>query len=174
MIKNSKTKSDSVRKLNRDLPGPGATAGARKSKLLVVDDDRQIREALHKLLRTEGYEVALAATAQEAITRFGKERFDLLLLDLNLPDHNGWDVFETLTARNPCLPIIIITGRDQQYDLAVGAGAGALIEKPLDVPRLLQTVQALMTEPLAVHLKRLAGQSRNARYVPPMRSACAS
>ncbi len=174
MTKNSKTKPDPVAKLNHDLPGPGATTDARKRKLLVVDDDRQIREALRKLLRAEGYEVALAATGQEAITRFNTERFDLMLLDLNLPDHNGWDVFETLTARNPCLPIIIITGCDKQYDLAVGAGVGALIEKPLDVPRLIETVRALMTEPLAVHLKRLAGQTRDARYVPPMRSACAS
>ncbi len=174
MTMNPKTKPAPVTKQKRKVPGPGATTETRKRKLLVVDDDRQIREALRKLLHAEGYEVGLAATGQEGIEKFNTERFDLLLLDLNLPDHNGWDVFETLTARNPCLPIIIITGRESQYDLAAGAGVGALIEKPLDVPRLLETVQALMTEPLAVHLKRLAGQSRDARYVPPTRPATAT
>ena len=101
MTMNPKTKPAPVTKQKRKVPGPGATTETRKRKLLVVDDDRQIREALRKLLHAEGYEVGLAATGQEGIEKFNAERFDLLLLDLNLPDHNGWDVFETLTARNP-------------------------------------------------------------------------
>lgn len=149
-----------------DAASPVVTIEAEKRKLLVVDDDRQIRESLRKLLRTEGYEVTLAATGLEGIAKFSAERFDLLLLDLSLPDHNGWDVFETITSHNPFLPIIIITGRDKQYDLAAGAGVGALIEKPLNVPRLLETVETLLAEPPDVHLKRLAGRSGSARYVP--------
>jgi len=169
MSTNPKTKPYPVAMQTRDVPGPVGTTGAMKRKLLVVDDDRQIRESLRKMLRAEGYEVTLAATGKEGIEKFNAERFDLLLLDLNLPDHSGWDVFGTLTALNPFLPIIIITGRDKQYDLAAGAGVGALIEKPLNVPRLLETVQTLLTEPPDVHLKRLAGQASDARYVPPPR-----
>ena len=140
--------------------------------ILVVDDDRQIRESLRKVLRAEGYQVALAANGQEGIGKFNAERFDLLLLDLNLPDNSGWDIFGTLTSLNPFLPIIVITGKDEQRELAAGAGVGALIEKPLNVPRLLETVAELLAEPPHVYLQRLAGQNSEARYVPPPRPPC--
>ena len=136
-------------------------------KTLVLDDDRQIRESLRKVLRAEGYEVALAANARQGIEISEAERTDLLLLDLNLPDQSGWDVFGLLTALNPFVPIIIVTGRSEQYGLAVGAGVGALIEKPLRVPGLLATVKDLLAAPPVVHLKRLAGQISDVRYLPP-------
>ena len=56
-----------------------------KKRILVVDDDPQIRESLRKVLRAEGYEVVLAADGQQGIERFDTERMDLLLLDLNMP-----------------------------------------------------------------------------------------
>ena len=65
---------------------------------------------------------------------FHREKIDLLLLDLNLPLKSDWDVFERVTVLNPFLPIIIITGRDKQRDLAAAAGVSALMEKPLDEP----------------------------------------
>ncbi|MBE0541849.1 MAG: response regulator [Verrucomicrobia bacterium] len=140
-----------------------------KKKIHIVDDDPQIRQSMAKVLRAEGYEVVLAANGQEGIEQFNAERMDLLLLDLNLPDNSGWDVFGALTSLNPFVPIIIITGRGEQRELAAGAGVGALIEKPLNVPRLLETVKELLAESSEAHLKRLAGQSSNARYVPPPR-----
>ena len=108
-----------------------------KTKILVLDDDAQIRLSLSKLLKAEGYEVLLAADGSEALDRFNPAEIDLLLLDLALPMKSGWDVFERMTSINPLLPIIIITGRDGQRDLAAAAGVGALMEKPLDVPLLL-------------------------------------
>jgi DNA-binding response OmpR family regulator len=171
MNTNPTTKPNPTGKLTRDVPSPVATTEAMKRKLLVVDDDRQIRESLRKLLRAEGYEVTLAATGKEGIEKFNAERFDLLLLDLNLPDHNGWDVFETLTSHNPFLPIIIITGRDKQYDLAAGAGVGALIEKPLNVPRLLQIIPELLAESAETRLKRLVGLHSDVRHLPPTQPA---
>jgi DNA-binding response OmpR family regulator len=129
-------------------------------KILVVDDDPQIRESWGKVLRAEGYEVALAANARQGIKIFEVERIDLLVLDLNLPDQSGRDVIGLLTALNPFVPIII-------DDLTAGAGVGALIEKPLNVPRLVETVEELLAAPPVAHLKRLAGQVSAARYVPP-------
>jgi DNA-binding response OmpR family regulator len=85
-----------------------------KAKILVVDDDPQIRESLFKVLRAEGHEVVLAADGPEGIEKFNTEQIDLLLLDLNLPGNSGWDVFGTLTSLNPFLPIIIITGRNNR------------------------------------------------------------
>jgi DNA-binding response OmpR family regulator len=137
-----------------------------KKRILIVDDDEQIRESLGKVLRTEGYEVMLAADGQEGIEKVSENQIDLVLLDLNLPGNSGWDVFGTLTSSNPFLPIIIITGRQNQYELATEAGVGALMEKPLDVPLLLKIITDLLAEKLEIHLKRLVGLHRGLRYVP--------
>jgi two-component system nitrogen regulation response regulator NtrX len=138
-----------------------------KKRILVVDDDKQIRESLGKVLRTEGYEVLLAADGQEGIVIFEGRRFDLVLLDINLPGNGGWEVFGALTSSNPFLPIIIITGREDQQDLAILAGVGALMEKPLDVPLLVKTIAEMIAEESEIHLKRLAGLRRDLRYAPP-------
>jgi DNA-binding NtrC family response regulator len=132
--------------------------------ILVVDDDSQIRDALAKVLRAEGYGVALAGDTEETRVRYDSERIDLLLLDLNLPQTNGWDLFEWLTFANPLLPIIIITGRTNQYRLAAASGASALMEKPLNVPLLLQTIADLLAEPSENRLKRLTGRESLLRY----------
>jgi len=95
-----------------------------------------------------------------------KTKVDLVLLDLNMPVKNGWDTFERLTAANPLVPVIVITGRPNQLFTAVGAGVGALLEKPLDIPRLLQTVSALLTESVEVRLARLAGRQATFHYLP--------
>lgn len=138
-----------------------------KNRILIVDDDEQIRESLGKVLRTEGYEVMLAADGQEGIGIFDTRRIDLVLLDLNLPGNGGWEVFGALTSSNPFLPIIIITGREDQQDLAILAGVGTLMEKPLDVPLLVKTIAEMVAEESETHLKRLAGLRRDLRYVPP-------
>jgi two-component system response regulator RegX3 len=119
---------------------------------------------LRKLLQAEGYEVRLAANGQEGLDEFDPAHVDLLLLDLNLPAKSGWDLFERFSFINPLLPIIIITGRDNQYKMAAAAGVGALMEKPLDVPLLLQTISALLAEPVEDRLKRLVGLNKGVRY----------
>lgn len=146
------------------VPHPERTGGRR---VLVVDDDSSIRESLRKVLQTEGYEVALAGNGREAIDKFNQERIDLVLLDLNLPVNSGWDTFGTLTAIDPLLPIIIITGRQNQSRLAAAAGISALMEKPLNVPLLLQTIAGLLAEEPMTRLKRLVGLHNDMQYAPP-------
>lgn len=126
-------------------------------KVLIVDDDDQVRASLTKALRAEGYQVVSAADAQEARDAFVAEGPALLLLDLNLPTRNGWDVFEQLTSLDPFVPVVVITGRRDQRELAEAAGVGALFEKPLDVGRLLETIRTLLAEPAEAHLQRLVG-----------------
>ena len=157
-------KLNPAKKLTCDTPVPASGPAAVKKKILVVDDSPQIRQSLQKVLRAEGYDVVLAADGREGIEKFDTERLDMLLLDVCLPDISGWDVFGTLTSINPFLPIVIITGKDEQHDLAVLGGVGALIEKPLDVPRLLETVKKLLAESPEVHLQRLAGRLGDMRY----------
>jgi DNA-binding response OmpR family regulator len=142
--------------------------------ILIVEDDFQIREALRKILQTEGYHVVLAADGQEGVEKSRTQPIDLVLLDLNLPVQSGWDAFERLTSANPLLPVFIITGRQNQYELAAAAGAGALMEKPLDVPFLLQTIKELLAEPPEVRLQRLAGWHSYVRYIHPPHSLAAN
>ena len=117
-------------------------------RILLVDDERCIRESLSRILGAENHEVVLAENGQEAIEKHGAKRIDLLILDLNMPVKNGWDTLEWLAEVNPLLPVMIITGRPNQRALAETAGADALMEKPLDVPFLLQTIRELMDEPM--------------------------
>src|SRR2546427_349222 len=135
-------------------------------RILLVDDERSIRESLSKILRAEKYEVVLGENGQEAIEKHNAERIDLLILDLNLPVKNSSTTLEWLVEINPLLPVIIITGRSNQRALAETAGADVLMEKPLDVPVLLQTIRELLTE----HMERRAQRARNRasgfRYVP--------
>ena len=117
-------------------------------RILLVDDERSIRESLSKILGAENYEVVLAENGHEAIEKHGAQRIDLLILDLNMPVKNGWDTLEWLVKIDPVLPVVIITGRSNERALAETAGADALMEKPLDVPLLLQTIRELMDEPV--------------------------
>jgi two-component system response regulator ResD len=134
-------------------------------KILVVDDESSIREALSKVLHAEDYEVVSAENGQEAIEKFGQEKIDLLLLDLGLPVKDGWGTLEWLARVNPLLPIIIITGRHAQRELAEAAGADALMEKPLNVPRLLQTIRELVDEPMERRAQRASQRASGFRYV---------
>ena len=126
-------------------------------KVLVADDDAEVRKSLSKVLEEAGYEVILARNGQEAVEEFNPRHIDLLLLDLNLPLQDGWEAFERITSEAPALPIIITTGEAHQYDIAMAAGVGALMEKPLDAPQLLQTIRELLAEPKEERLRRLCG-----------------
>lgn len=137
-----------------------------KARLLVIDDDASIRKSIKKVLQREGYEVLLAADGLEALDRYDFKETDLVLLDLNLPTRRGWDVFEEITAENPCLPIVVITGDPAQYRIAKIAGVSAFIEKPVDAPVLLQTIRDVLAEPNEQRLRRLVGRGGRPRRVP--------
>src|SRR5256712_8684053 len=138
-------------------------------RILLVDDDRSIRESLSKILRAENYEVVLGENGQEAIEKHGAEHIDLLILDLN-PDASGvtnaWATsLERLVGINPLLPVVIITGRSNQRALAETAGADALMEKALDVPLLLHTIREVLIEPMESRLRRAHNLVTSFRYV---------
>lgn len=134
--------------------------------VLIVDNDTSVRESLAKVLKGAGYQVTQAANGLEALEQFENTRVDLLLLDIGLPIRSGWEAFEQITHLNPVLPIIIITGQNDQFDQAVAAGAGAFMEKPLDAPTLLETIAELLTESKQARLRRVCGYSKDTRYVP--------
>ena len=140
-----------------------------KKRVLLVDDEPGVRRMLSRLLEEEGYAVLPAADGREALELAASKAPQLVLLDLNLPAQNGWDIFERLGAKHPYLPVIIITARPNQIFPALAAGAGALMEKPLDLPKLLSTIHELLAEPAATQRARLAGQASEFHYLPPKR-----
>jgi CheY-like chemotaxis protein len=134
-------------------------------RILLADDDEAVLSALNDVLRSEGYEVITAKNGREAIEHFQEGRIDIALLDLNMPIKGGWETFEKLTTIHPLLPIIVITARPEQYSLAVAAGVGALMEKPLDLPLLLQAIKDLLREPIEQRLSRSSGKRPITRYL---------
>jgi DNA-binding response OmpR family regulator len=145
---------------NKQLPTPVA---AQKT-ILLVDDDPSVRQMVGRVLREEGYLVLNAANGAEALGIAETNRIDLILLDLNMPVQNGWDTFERLTARDPLTAVIIITGRPNQLFTSLGAGVGALLEKPFNYPTLLKTVKSLLAESAELRIARLAGEHAGFHY----------
>lgn len=115
-----------------------------KKRLLVVDDDASVRESLRKVLEDSGYEVVLAADAEEAEGRFEAQEFELLVLDLNLPGRDGWDVLDYVSSCAPLLPVIVITGLVDQLATRIIPGVSALLTKPVEVPVMLKTIEDLL------------------------------
>ena len=135
-------------------------------RILVVDDEKSIQEGLSKVLRAENYEVLLADTGKDAVQRYGTDRIDLLLLDLNVPGGNGWTTLEWLAKVNPLLPVVIITDGANQRELAEKSGADALMQKPLDVALLLQTIRELLDEPMEIRAQRANRRKSSFRFIP--------
>lgn len=134
------------------------------ARILLVDDDPVVRDSLKDALQGEGYFVIPAENGQHALDLADNAPVDLVLLDLNMPVKNGWDTFEQLTYRHPLLPIIVTTARPNQLFTAINAGVGALLEKPMDIPVLLQTMQKLLAESAEKRLARLAGKETDFHY----------
>jgi CheY-like chemotaxis protein len=129
-------------------------------KVLLVDDEKSIRESLSKVLRTEGYEVVPAEDGQEAIQKLVHEPIDILVLDIGLPVKDGWATLRWLAQVNPQFPVILITGRWKQAELAEAAGVDVLMEKPLNVPLLLQHIRELLQQ-----IPEVSGRKRPFRSV---------
>jgi phosphoserine phosphatase RsbU/P len=131
--------------------------------ILIVDDDSSVRASLRKVLEQAGYAVRLASQVQEALTALEAHSFSLVLLDLNLPQQNGWEVLERVSRRSPALPMVIVTGVPDQRWAREIASLAPVLEKPLDAAVLLSTIQQLLEEPREVRLRRFCAylESRN-------------
>src|SRR5205807_8165835 len=87
-----------------EIPSSPTPAGS----VLIIDDESEIRESLRTLLELEGYTVEVAVNGEEGLARVGQQAFDLVLLDLALPDRNGLDLLAEFRAQNPVLAVIMI------------------------------------------------------------------
>jgi CheY-like chemotaxis protein len=145
-----------------------------KSKILLVDDDPGVRWMLLRVLEDEGHLVLAAANGPEALELASAKTPDLAVLDLTLPIEDGWKVFRRLVSDNPLLPVVIITARPNQLFPALASGAGALMDKPLDLSKLLRTIQDLLEEPAETRMARVAGRPAEFHYQPPKPEALAA
>src|SRR5215470_335348 len=138
-----------------------------KGSILVVDDESEIREGLEMLLAGEGYGVSSAETGESGLGKLEERPFDLLLLDVSLPDRNGIDLLREIRTRDPHLPIVLITayGSIEMARAAFKSGAMDYITKPWSNDELLaQVAQAVESRKLRdenVQLKRALKQRFN-------------
>jgi two-component system response regulator MprA len=138
----------------------------RQKEILVVDDDPSVRTMLKRVLAEEGYHVQSAANGAAAMQAATTAPPDLVLLDVKLREENGWDVFRRLTRKWPLLPVVIITARPNQLFTALAAGVGALLEKPLHIPKMLRTISYLLRESVETRVARSAGRVAHFDYLP--------
>jgi len=138
-----------------------------KGSILVVDDESEIREGLEVLLKGEGYGVASAENGESGLAKLEEHPFDLLLLDVSLPDRNGLDMLKEIRRRDPDLSVVLITAYGS-IDMARAAfknGAMDYITKPWSNDELLaQVAQAVESRRLRdenLHLKRALKQRFN-------------
>ena len=114
------------------------------TRLLLVEDDALIATSLQRALASAGFDVATVGTVGEARRSVDERSPDLVLLDLGLPDGDGGDLCEELSARYPTLPIIVVTARDDETDIVVGLERGAVdyVSKPFRLAELLARIRA--------------------------------
>jgi len=135
-------------------------------RILLADDDASVRETLGRVLELEHYDVVLAGGGREAVAKFRADPPDLVLLDLDMPDQNGWQVFDAICHVAPRVPVLIITAVPHQAKRAAQLGAAALMEKPLHLPRLLQILSDLLAESVETRRARTTGKAAEFDTLP--------
>lgn len=123
-----------------------AEAGHANARLLVVDDEPALRDALESSLAFEGYEVATATDGYEALESVERDRPDLVLLDIMMPRMDGLTAVRRMRSRGDTVPVLMLTARDAVGDRVTGLDVGAddYLAKPFELDELLARVRALL------------------------------
>ncbi len=117
-------------------------------KILIVDDDKEVRDNLEEILNDEGYSTQTAASARQALEQSGKDRFHVILLDYMMPERTGLDVLSELKRVNPKSKIIMITAfaTIESAVEAIKKGASEYISKPFKIDQLLVLIRQMLEE----------------------------
>jgi len=115
-------------------------------RILVVEDEAKVADALREGLAGEHYDVVVARTGEEGFFRASAETFDLIVLDVMLPGRSGFEVLRTLREKGAATPVLMLTARDAVEDRVVGLDSGAddYLVKPFAFPELLARIRALL------------------------------
>jgi two-component system OmpR family response regulator len=123
-----------------------AESEQRAARVLVVDDEESITQLVSTVLRYEGFEVQCAADGRSAVTQAQEFRPDLVVLDVMLPDWDGFEVYRRLAAESAQLPVLFLTARDAPADRVHGLTLGAddYVGKPFSLEELVARVRAVL------------------------------
>ena len=121
-------------------------AAATSARLLVVDDEATILELLSGSLRLAGFEVTTAASGAEAVRAAASSRPDLVLLDVMMPDGDGFEVLRRIRSGGAEVPVIFLTARDEEPDRVTGFAVGGddYVTKPFSLNELLGRIRAVL------------------------------
>jgi two-component system copper resistance phosphate regulon response regulator CusR len=127
-------------------------------RVLIVEDDAKVAQALERGLAAEQYEIATAATGEEAFSQASSMAFDLVILDVMLPARDGFEVLKALRTRGVDTPVLMLTARDAVEDRVQGLDFGAddYLVKPFAFPELLARMRVLLRRGRAPERARLA------------------
>jgi CheY-like chemotaxis protein len=117
------------------------------SYVLIVDDDRPVRDAVALALESEGYRVRTAEHGEAALALLAEEQPSLILLDLRMPTMDGWQVKSRLEAQAPGVPVVVMSGVARIQALAERRTAAGYLQKPFGIPELLDVVRPLAGPP---------------------------
>lgn len=117
-----------------------------KAKILIAEDDPNIRLGLVATLESEGYGVTAASDGAQALKLYPQDKFDLVILDVMMPKASGYDVCRELRAKEVRTPVLFLTAKGEEIDKVVGLKLGAddYVTKPFGVQELLARVEALL------------------------------
>jgi len=125
---------------------------AEPRRILVVDDQQEILDVTSMVLESAGYDVTVASSGGEALGRLGRELFDLVLLDINMPQMDGWEVLRLIRADEALtgLPVVMFSVKGEMHDKVQGMQEGAVdyVTKPFVVDELLTRVERVL-EPIS-------------------------
>ncbi|MCA1565760.1 MAG: response regulator [Acidobacteria bacterium] len=113
-------------------------------RVLVIDDEPSVTDALRIILEDQGFEVAVAATGREGIEHARLTKFDVIITDLRLPDANGLDLIVTVREGDMARKVILITSyaTDEVIEQALTRGAGSVVLKPFPPSEIIQQINA--------------------------------
>ncbi len=120
----------------------------QQSRILVIDDDKNIQKVLTSILKDKDYTVETAGTGAEAVAKASRGQFDLLLIDIRLPDMEGTELITRIHDTTPKMRKVMVTGYPTLHNAiaAVNKGADAYVMKPFDVEKLLLTIKDQLEE----------------------------
>jgi len=120
-----------------------------KTAILIVEDEQKLSRVLQLELEYENYETAIAQTGVEALQKIEEKKWDLILLDIMLPELSGLEVLRRLRRKDEHTPVILLTARDQVHDKVSGLDLGAndYMTKPFQIEELLARIRAHLRRP---------------------------
>lgn len=118
----------------------------KAKNILIVDDEPEMTEELSDILKGEGYLVDISLSGEDAVIKFRSNSFDLVLLDIKMPEINGVEVYRRIKRINSKVPVIIVTGSfaKKNADQVLKEGAEDVVFKPFDIENLLGKIKNIL------------------------------